>query len=195
MWAGLIQLIQLAEGLKRKKTTIYQPLSKREFTTRLPLDFIYNIGFSCLMALVLVHWLSSWVSSLLAHLQIGPEKPSWTNCLLSIYLLLLLFLWRVMTNTDAKVLTVWWVCVEGCLSHRFFFFPLILPLSPSHASLQVRIYPSAQPSMKFPELVTPWVRQLGQDRSNTVWNTTHIHTKRTRQAVKKTGLVLMPALL
>ena len=123
MWAGLIQLIQLAEGLKRKKTTIYQPLSKREFTTRLPLDFIYNIGFSCLMALVLVHWLSFWVSSLLAHLQIGPEKPSWTNCLLSIYLLLLLFLWRVMTNTDAKVLTVWWVCVEGCLSHRFFFSP------------------------------------------------------------------------
>ena len=76
MWEGLIQLIQLAEGLKRKKTTIYQPLSKREFTTRLPLDFIYNIGFSCLMALVLVHWLSFWVSSLLAHLQIGPEKPS-----------------------------------------------------------------------------------------------------------------------
>ena len=76
MWAGLIQLIQLVEGLKRKKTTIHQPFSKREFTTRLPLDFICNTGFSCLMALDLAYWLSSGVSSLLAHLQIGPEKPS-----------------------------------------------------------------------------------------------------------------------
>ena len=61
---GLNQHIQLAEGLKRKKTTVYQPLSKKEFPTRLPLDFIYNTGFSCLMALEL------------AHLQTGPKKPS-----------------------------------------------------------------------------------------------------------------------
>lgn len=122
MWAGLIQLIQLVEGLKRKKTTIHQPLSKREFTTRLPLDLSATLAFPAWWPLNLHtgSLLGSPVCLPTCKLDL-KSLHNHMNQLLIICLLLLLFLWRVLTNTDAKVLAVWWARGEGCLSHLFLF--------------------------------------------------------------------------
>ena len=125
----------------QKKTVTHPTLlpSKREFARKLPSDFISNIGFSCLVILELANWLSSWVSSLLAHLQIGSESLHnhmsqafiiYLSIYLSLYLptFLLVYIYPIGSvslknpNTDAMILCVKCELKDAFLVSLFFFY-------------------------------------------------------------------------
>ena len=107
-----VGLIQSVEGSNRRKK-MDPPPNKREISGRLPLDFICNIDASCLRAFTPTIG-SLWAPSLLPpyRLDLLTSIIMWVNSNQSINILLVVFLWRTLTNTliQTNVYSAYTVC-------------------------------------------------------------------------------------